>query len=330
MYSLTLNHGQTSDFFKSVANPGEIKIKDDTLLLKNDILSGYFKDFNLPNGVQCLCANFSPRKDFYLYKMPVASEFFTLSLHEIFHSDYSLVMADRKYQTEMEPKSNSVLLLSSLNKSVFFVSKNSKIKTVEISIPRDYLLSQIKIDCSYELLKYYIENKARKKQVDFSNFSFNNLFLNITGEVNKKELNLKFLEENVNRLLEIYISDITSHLNDFIENEKVKISIDEISRLMAVKSYLDQNICLLPPSFSSLTKIALMSGTSLKTKFRKMYGSTMYEYFQRLRMQRARILLLTHKYSVKQIGRQLGYTNLNNFTIAFKKEFNQLPHLLLK
>ena len=61
-----------------------------------------------------------------------------------------------------------------------------------------------------------------------------------------------------------------------------------------------------------------------------MYGTAVFEYFQRMRMQKARILLLTHKYSVKQIGRQLGYANLSNFTIAFKKEFDQLPSQLKK
>ena len=129
-------------------------------------------------------------------------------------------------------------------------------------------------------------------------------------------------------LLTIFFSDVSSNLHDFLESEKVKISKDEINRLMTVRKYLD--IDLPPPTFTSLTKIALMSSTSLKTKFKKMYGTTVFEYFQSVRMQRARILLLTHKYSVKQIGRQLGYSNLSNFTIAFKKEFNQLPRELIK
>jgi AraC-like DNA-binding protein len=61
-----------------------------------------------------------------------------------------------------------------------------------------------------------------------------------------------------------------------------------------------------------------------------MYGTTVFEYYQRIRMQRARILLLSRRYSIKQIGRQLGYSNLSNFAIAFRKEFDQLPHELIK
>jgi AraC-like DNA-binding protein len=42
-------------------------------------------------------------------------------------------------------------------------------------------------------------------------------------------------------------------------------------------------------------------------------------------MLRARQLLRSKKYSVKEIGVALGFKNLSNFTIAYKKEFNVLP-----
>jgi AraC-like DNA-binding protein len=42
-------------------------------------------------------------------------------------------------------------------------------------------------------------------------------------------------------------------------------------------------------------------------------------------MQKARSLLLTGQYTVKEVGLQLGYTNLSNFSLAFKKEFGILP-----
>ena len=195
-------------------------------------------------------------------------------------------------------------------------------------MPARWFFSQLSVDCYYQVLKRFMAVKIRKTQIDTKNPMFRNLFLKIIGEANKGIPDFENLERKISSLLSIFFSDITSGLHEFIESEKVKISNDEINRLMTVRKYLD--VDLLPPSLTSLTKIALMSSTSLKTKFKKMYGTTVFEYFQRMRMQRARILLLTHKYSVKQIGRQLGYSNMSNFTIAFKKEFNQLPHELIK
>jgi AraC-like DNA-binding protein len=42
-------------------------------------------------------------------------------------------------------------------------------------------------------------------------------------------------------------------------------------------------------------------------------------------MMKARQMLNSKKHSVKEVGMQLGFKNLSNFTIAFKKEFSILP-----
>jgi AraC-like DNA-binding protein len=328
MYSLTLKHSQPSSFLTRVANSQKIKLHDNALMMKTGIARGFFKAFELENNIQCLCSKYNPQEDFHLHKMPLTHEFFVLRIDEILHSCNTLMMVDRKYNAEMYAKSQSVLLLSSLEEFAFFASKNSQVKTLEILMPVGWFSGQLNVECSYKLLKKYMDIKTRKTHIDCSNHLFRSLFLKIISEANKEVSNIDYIQKKVSSLLAIFFSDVSSNLRDFLESEKVKISKEEISRLMNVRKYLD--IDLATPTFTSLTKIALMSSTSLKTKFKKMYGTTVFEYFQSMRMQRARILLLTHKYSVKQIGHQLGYSNLSNFTIAFKKEFNQLPRELTK
>jgi AraC-like DNA-binding protein len=46
-------------------------------------------------------------------------------------------------------------------------------------------------------------------------------------------------------------------------------------------------------------------------------------------MQAAKDKLLAGNHSVKEVAMELGYSNLSNFTIAFKKEFGLLPSKLL-
>ena len=328
MYSLTLKYSQPYSFLKQVASPQEIKLHDNALLMKTGIAHGFFKAFALENNIYCLCSKYNPQEDFHLHKMSLTHEYFVLRIDEISHSCNTLMMVDRRYNTGMYAKSHSVLLLSSLEEFTLFASKDSQVKTLEIIMPRNWLFSQLNIACSYGMLKKYMAVKTRKTKIDCNNLLFRSLFLKIINEANKELSDFGYLQEKVSSILTIFFSDLSSNLHDFIESEKVIISKDEINRLMTVRKYLD--IDLQPPTFTSLTKIALMSSTSLKTKFKKMYGTTVFEYFQSVRMQRARILLLTRKYSVKQIGRQLGYSNLSNFTIAFKKEFNQLPRELIK
>jgi AraC-like DNA-binding protein len=71
--------------------------------------------------------------------------------------------------------------------------------------------------------------------------------------------------------------------------------------------------------------MALMSATKLKNIFKKAFGMSMYEYYQKNRMHKAKELLCSGKYSVSQVGVMIGYRNLSNFSNAFKKEFNYLP-----
>jgi AraC-like DNA-binding protein len=326
MYSLTIKHGQFP-ILNGGVNSRKIKLPDKSLQLKEGLIPGFYKKITLENQIQCLCSKYNSCEDFHLYKIPLTHEFFVLRIDEILHHPNSVVPG-RKYNADKDQKSQSVLLLSSLEEFTFFASKNSQVKTLEILIPCRWFLGQLNMDCSYELLKRYMAVKARNALVNCSNHLFRNLFIKIIREANKEVPDNNCIREKVNSLLAIFFSDISFNLIDFLESEKVRISKDEINRLMTVRKYLDTD--LPPPTFASLTKIALMSSTSLKTKFKKMYGATIFEYFQSMRMQKARILLLTHKYSVKQIGHHLGYSNMSNFTIAFKKEFNQLPHLLIK
>jgi AraC-like DNA-binding protein len=98
-----------------------------------------------------------------------------------------------------------------------------------------------------------------------------------------------------------------------------------LKRMMQVESILTSDLAVPPPTIPDFARIAMMSETKLKNVFKAVYGLSIYEYYQKNRMLRARQLLRSKKYSVKEIGAALGFKNLSNFTIAYKKEFNVLP-----
>jgi AraC-like DNA-binding protein len=74
----------------------------------------------------------------------------------------------------------------------------------------------------------------------------------------------------------------------------------------------------------------MMSSTKLKTKFKSFYGMKLYEFYNRNRLEKAKELLQSGKYSVKEVGLDIGFSNLSNFAKAFKKEFGILPNELLR
>jgi AraC-like DNA-binding protein len=84
------------------------------------------------------------------------------------------------------------------------------------------------------------------------------------------------------------------------------------------------------PSIETLSKKARMSSTKLKTSFKQIYGMKLYEFYNRHRLQQAKVMLRTGNNSVKQVGVNIGFSNLSNFAKAFKKEFGVLPRQILK
>jgi AraC-like DNA-binding protein len=285
------------------------------------------KEFTLANNIHCICSSFHYRENAQLPKMMIEGNYFVIRIDEISTPVNSLDPL-KTHDGAGGQKKYSLLLLTSPGDFIMLPPSNSKLKKIELYIPRKWFLENLNNDYSDELLKKYIRYQFGRTPLNSHGASFGNYLMHIGRAARRKVADHCYIQKKVNALLADFFSKMAPSLDDFQESERVKISKEEVSRLMEVRKKLDTPYPA--PTFAALTKIALMSATSLKTKFKKMYGASIFEYFQSLRMQRARILLLTHKYSVKQIGQQLGYANLSNFTIAFKKEFNRFPHQLIK
>lgn len=93
-------------------------------------------------------------------------------------------------------------------------------------------------------------------------------------------------------------------------------------------SRVEQHLCLHYkkefPGIEKLSRISAMSPTSLKTKFKKYYGETLFGYYQKNKLEHAR-KLLDSKMPVKVVATEIGYSNPSHFTLAFKKEYGFSP-----
>ena len=105
---------------------------------------------------------------------------------------------------------------------------------------------------------------------------------------------------------------------------------DEMQRLMKVENLLVKDLSEKPPAIEELARLVNMSATRLKKGFKEMYGSGIYNYYQTMRLQKAKELLLSGKSSIKEASAATGFYNSANFSTAFKKQFNILPSQLIK
>jgi len=80
-----------------------------------------------------------------------------------------------------------------------------------------------------------------------------------------------------------------------------------------------------PPQLLPLARMAGMSESKLSALFKQVYGDSIYNYYQRARMEEAAFLLRHSGYSVSETGFRLGFTNLSHFTRLFEKHLGVKP-----
>jgi len=81
----------------------------------------------------------------------------------------------------------------------------------------------------------------------------------------------------------------------------------------------------MPPKLKDLAKMAGMSETKMKQLFKQVFGDTIYNYYQRARMEEAAFLLRQAGYSVSETGYHLGFANLSHFSRLFENHFGLTP-----
>ncbi len=105
------------------------------------------------------------------------------------------------------------------------------------------------------------------------NFSpFDAEYRTLFNEILKSHINESsetILEDQLMRMVKKFVNELAVKLNVIAEKDKIKISADEVKRLMTVESYLVKDFSTAPPSIYSLSRVGAMSSTSLKNKFKK-------------------------------------------------------------
>ncbi|HZH64125.1 MAG TPA: AraC family transcriptional regulator [Flavisolibacter sp.] len=128
--------------------------------------------------------------------------------------------------------------------------------------------------------------------------------------------------------IQIKVQELLFHLfNTLIKRENTThkhINNDDAERLMALRNIILSDLSV-PPSLPALAAMIGMSETKMKQLFKQTFGSSIYNYFQKVRMEEAAFLLKQGGYSVSQVGFELGFTNLSHFSRLFESHYGTTP-----
>ena len=327
MFTIDYSHTDYVKFLSDIAQKMNVELKDDTVLIPEDIANGYFKYIPLSNGLQCMLSDYTLNQDLYLQRKGCDKEFYIIRFDEISISGKLMVKIDNDYTWEDKQNRASVFLTSSLYDFAYQAAKGTAIRSINVLMTRKWVEQYLDIKSMDAVLEKYLQLKTGIYNFAPFDIEYRALFTEVI-EGDDNVMKRSILENRVMMMVERFLTQLYQRVNQLSEGEKGKISPDEVKRLMEVESYLVKDLSTPPPPISFLSRVAAMSATTLKNKFKKLYGTNVYEYFQKSRMHKAKTLLMSQKYSIKEIGAKLGYSNLSNFATAFKKEFKKLPSKL--
>jgi AraC-like DNA-binding protein len=103
-----------------------------------------------------------------------------------------------------------------------------------------------------------------------------------------------------------------------------RVAEDDVERLLQARRILDVEFAD-PPSLTELSHRIGMNDFKLKRGFRQVFGTTVFGYVRRLRMDKARAMLESGSFSVTEAALMSGYSCLGYFSAAFKRRFGILP-----
>jgi AraC-like DNA-binding protein len=108
------------------------------------------------------------------------------------------------------------------------------------------------------------------------------------------------------------------------DNPERGMSQREVERMHKTRQLLEQQY-VNPPTISELARHIGLNEAKLMHDFKQLFGQTIFDFTQNLRMDEAKRLLETTERSITEIAFDVGYEYSSNFTTAFKRRFGITP-----
>ncbi|WP_339713898.1 AraC family transcriptional regulator [uncultured Kriegella sp.] len=203
---------------------------------------------------------------------------------------------------------------------------NEKIKIFEIYVAHDYLrhLLYAEFEESFGKLHSAMANSKpfvlweKSKPIAPSMIQKINEIVQCpySGQVRQRYLESKLTV----LLIDFFLGKQTSK----VLKGDVKIPKSDYLALVKVEGYIRKNLKK-PLSIMDLAEVAGFNATKLKRDFKRVYGITIFKHITALRMEEAKKMITQDGTSIAQAAYEVGYSNPQHFTTAFKRTMGYLP-----
>ncbi len=304
---------------------------DRTLTIPRELGEGTLRTAHLPEGISVLVLNFTLDDDLQLISKVTPSPGLFLFFNQVKASELYVVRENGSHLSDKGPTRGHIQLSSTGRGKETTFPRYSRLKGLGIFFPAAFLHRFIQKNILSDLFQY-AEAQSSSPYTEPISFECRQLLEDIFAADPASPLHHLLLHNRALLLAEKFLSAFLTRATISPADGKVwtKGREKDLEALKGIVRILSDNQLSKFPSIDALSKTAMMSSTKLKSRFKQIYGMKLYEFYNHHRLEQAKEMLKTGNFSVKQVGVNIGFSNLSNFAKAFKKEFGVLPKEVLK
>lgn len=313
MIKIEFTYTAYNEFFRIIAKELNLKVKDNAGDVPPSLGKGLVQLINLHNGLDVLIFDYTLNED-VLYHLKKSTR------------DAYFVRIDDT--SEQKENVKSALFFSHISKELYYMTPaKSRSKNIYISFSKEWLYEFLANEPQGELILTNILMKTPLYYYEILDSEYRRLMQDIMQAKDDMVLG-KF--KIYNRVMSILERFFVRHYRKISDTHRYfKISPDEMQRLKLVEAEILKDFSFTPPNINQLSRMAAMSPSKLKLVFKEVFGMPVYQYYQKQRLQKGKAMLITKKYTIKEVATELGYIHVKDFAKAFQKHFDQLPEEII-
>lgn len=329
MIVLELQHTDNKTFLATMAGLMGVPYHgEDFIIIQPPAGTGIIKVINLAEELQVLLADVEFSRHLIAKRSQSDKRYYVLHFEDVQVTDTATFVVDGETLQKKQTRHAVVRLTSNVFSNTEEITAHTPVKAVKVFFSEAWLKKYLGLGDDVDGLQKYVSLKTACFDIEPLDAEYLRLMDELWNVKKDDPLQNIFLQNRVTLMIERFFTRLAEKMKLF--EGKPDMPEGDMERLMKVEHLLVKDLAEVPPTIDELSKLVTMSATKLKKNFKEMYGSGIYTYYQTMRLQKAKELLLSGKYNVKETAHAVGFNNAANFSTAFKKQFHTLPSELIE
>jgi AraC-like DNA-binding protein len=322
MVFVSYNGAQYESVIEVFARALKLNYEHNYIAIPHAHKPGFIELIKLPFGIEIILADFAIDDDYFILRKKAKELYYNLRI-EFLDAEPDLKIMINDNNVHQPVKDCSFYLSSSMFDLSYYGKKGFKAKSINIKLTPGELEKILNVPDAAAIFENYLLNNLNGAK----GMGIDAWLINLTNEMHTADrddpLRSFYLFTKVVCILERFVKE-ARQIDEKAEAEKKSIDKEDVEKMMMIEKYITADLSVLPPTQDELAEKFFIGITKLKYTFKSVFKYNIYEYYQKVRMEKALELLKTGK-TVTEAAEELGFKSLYNFSSNFKKQFNVLP-----